>query len=239
MKVKYTFPVEDLRGKSGGNSGLVASAWRGIKVMRTFVLPANPNSEDQVQVRTFFSAATKAWSDVTPTEYEMWNNLAKLKPIMVMGSPVIVSAFDMFVKTNVYRLIAGLNISLIAPEHYYMDGVVLELKEPKVDLDQDTLQFVLTTSGFDVPNDYIGVYMTPLLSSQNIVVKDNDFRLISGADPANLSIRPAVATETLITFDNIRTVPNLTQYFWIKIIPFNEEMVAGSVFYAKVLCTEA
>lgn len=239
MKVKYTFPVEDLRGKSGGNSGLVASYWRGIATMRTFVVPNNPRSTDQLLVRQFMTSAAKAWTNVTPTEHEMWGYYAAKTPVKIMGKNIILTGMDMFIRTNFFAQLAGQAIDLIAPEHYPIDWSISDISNVAVDLDNDTLAMTITHDGNPAHGNYICAYMTPLLSSQNITIQEGMYKLISGATPANLSCRPQVAAITPVTFSNLRTVPNITQYFGLKIIPFNDFFVPGTPFYKKVIATEA
>ena len=49
-------------GASGKLAGtLVATTWKGLKVMREYVIPANPKSADQVTQRTLFTACVSAF----------------------------------------------------------------------------------------------------------------------------------------------------------------------------------
>lgn len=58
MIVQYAPLVSEARGRF---AGLVASAWRGVSVIRRYRKPANPKTADQMKVRRIFQNATRAF----------------------------------------------------------------------------------------------------------------------------------------------------------------------------------
>jgi len=66
-------------GASGKIAGtLVASTWKGIKVLREYKVPSNPQTADQTTQRNLFADAVSAWRNyVTSTvERAAWNRTA-------------------------------------------------------------------------------------------------------------------------------------------------------------------
>lgn len=51
MKITYGAIVQSAGGRFGGT---VHSNWKGVQLVRRFAKPSNPNSTDQVNVRTVF-----------------------------------------------------------------------------------------------------------------------------------------------------------------------------------------
>ena len=66
-------------GASGKIAGtLVCSTWKGLKTIREYVIPANPQSADQTTQRNLFSACVSAWRNYlsAATERAAWNRTA-------------------------------------------------------------------------------------------------------------------------------------------------------------------
>lgn len=66
----------DARGKIG--NALVFMGWKGIKDVRQYVIPANPQTADQVTQRTSFSDMVSAWKNYFTVALgrTAWNRLA-------------------------------------------------------------------------------------------------------------------------------------------------------------------
>lgn len=79
-------------GASGKIAGtLVASKWKGLKTMREYVIPANPNTADQVTERTNFTACVAAFRNyyTATIERSAWDRSA-----LASGKPQ--SGFNVF-----------------------------------------------------------------------------------------------------------------------------------------------
>lgn len=73
---KVTGPLfsVDARGKIGDS--LVFMGWRGLKTVRSYTVPANPQTEEQMRVRDNFTTAVGMWSNLTGADQFAWRNLA-------------------------------------------------------------------------------------------------------------------------------------------------------------------
>lgn len=73
---------------------LVASSWKGIKYMREYVVPSNPNTAAQQAQRTTFSAAVHAWQNYLTNAPLItgWNVSALLSPTPMSGFNAACSA---------------------------------------------------------------------------------------------------------------------------------------------------
>lgn len=69
MKVQYGPLVSDARGRFGG---MVASAWRGTRMVRRFRAPKNPKTALQVEVRRIFINCMRCWQRQTTTVRAAW-----------------------------------------------------------------------------------------------------------------------------------------------------------------------
>lgn len=77
---KLKAPLLSLGATGQLGKTLVASTWKGIKVMREYVVPANPNTTAQQTQRTLFSSAVHAWQNYLTaaaiiTGWDVWANL--------------------------------------------------------------------------------------------------------------------------------------------------------------------
>lgn len=73
---KVTGPLfsVDARGKIGDS--LVFMGWRGLKTVRSYTVPANPQTEEQMRVRNNFTMAVAMWSQLSGADQTAWRNLA-------------------------------------------------------------------------------------------------------------------------------------------------------------------
>jgi len=79
-KVKGPFLSMKASGKVGDT--LVASNWKGIKIMRAYVVPANPNTAAQQKQRGYVRIAIAKWHGYPWTDADLtaWIKLASLSP---------------------------------------------------------------------------------------------------------------------------------------------------------------
>jgi len=69
MKITYAPIISDASGRFGG---MVFSKWRGVRLVRRFRKPANPQSTDQVYVRNIFRNCNIAWIRQSPNVRAAW-----------------------------------------------------------------------------------------------------------------------------------------------------------------------
>lgn len=73
----------DARGKLGG--AMVFSAWKGVGLVRQYVVPANPRTSAQVTQRTKFAQVVDRWHDLSGDDRDAWNRAASLASSPMSG----------------------------------------------------------------------------------------------------------------------------------------------------------
>jgi hypothetical protein len=82
---KTTAPLLSFDGKGQIGKTMVASKWRGVKYMRQYVVPANPNTVAQQRVRSIFALLREAWKLAPPGVTAAWNAFASGRPFTGMN----------------------------------------------------------------------------------------------------------------------------------------------------------
>ena len=84
-KVKAPFLSLGASGKLADT--LVASTWKGLKTMREYVIPTNPQTADQTTQRNLFTAMVSAWRNyfTSTVERSAWNRSALHGPKAMSG----------------------------------------------------------------------------------------------------------------------------------------------------------
>lgn len=105
MKVRFSI----LADASGSLGGLVASHNRGGQYLRARVVPVNPSSGPQVEMRTIFGNLSTAWQTLTTDQRDAWTTYAINVPVTdSMGDPLTLTGQQMYVRNNSARVQAGL-----------------------------------------------------------------------------------------------------------------------------------
>lgn len=99
-KVKAPLFSFGARGKLG--DALVYFPWKGIHAVRTYVVPANPNSAGQQTQRGYMGAAVTDWHNIglIPLDVTAWNRHASTRPTPMSG-------FNSFCKDHIDLQIGG------------------------------------------------------------------------------------------------------------------------------------
>lgn len=102
---------------SGSIAGMTASRNRGGSYLRARVVPVNPNTERQGQARANMAQIVGAWSvDLSEADRDAWTAYAAATPVIDrLGDQLILTGQQMFIKTQLTRLIAGLGIVNAGP----------------------------------------------------------------------------------------------------------------------------
>ncbi len=96
---------------SGSLGGITASRNRFGAYLRERVLPVNPNSTAQVAVRAHFTTLAIRWGTLTTIQREAWDTYAENVPVInPIGDSITLTGFNMYIRSNVPRLVAGLAI---------------------------------------------------------------------------------------------------------------------------------
>jgi len=99
---KVTGPLMSMNARGQLGKTLVFLGWKGLKTVRSFVIPANPQTAGQTAQRTLLSDGVDEWHDVTLTgaDKSAWDRLAKTLASAMSG-------FNAFVRQYVNVSIAG------------------------------------------------------------------------------------------------------------------------------------
>ena len=77
MRIGIAFPALNMEGTSK-NSSLVLTEQLGVTYGRAKVIPANPKTADQVEVRSNLTLTVRTWGTLTAQQREAWKAYAKL-----------------------------------------------------------------------------------------------------------------------------------------------------------------
>lgn len=82
---KVTAPLLSFGGAGQIGKTMVASTWRGVKYVRQYVKPGNPNTVAQQTVRATFAYLREAWKLAPGEVVAPWNAFAKGRPFTGMN----------------------------------------------------------------------------------------------------------------------------------------------------------
>ena len=99
---KTTAPLLSLGATGQFGKTMVASTWKGLKTMRSYVVPANPNTTLQQGVRVAFAACVAAWRNyvTAATARTAWSVTASASATPMAGFNAFVGAMSVPVKTD-------------------------------------------------------------------------------------------------------------------------------------------
>lgn len=113
MQVLTGAPVTGLIGHSAGSPYTMSMRGR-LCIARAFVSPANPQTADQVAVRSHLTAATRNWDTLSAAQRTAWDAYAAAHYPSTAGKKPI-TGLALYVKVQSYRLAQGLALSSDAP----------------------------------------------------------------------------------------------------------------------------
>ena len=102
---------------SGSAGGITASRNRFGSYLRDRIVPVNPNTPAQQAVRGFMASLSNDWIDVlTQVQRDDWTTYAdNVTLIDALGAPINVTGMNMYVRSNIPALQAGLSRQDDAP----------------------------------------------------------------------------------------------------------------------------
>ena len=149
---------------------LVYGTWKGLKVVRSYVIPANPKTAGQQTQRGYFSAAVEDWhtDGFTAIDVAAWD-------LYALAQKVAASGFNMLVKLKVACAVAA------------------ESWIPLVDCLVTTITAVgatvnITGTVGSVIHIMWGVSKTSMFNEENMTDTDGDYEVILAACPATTKI---------------------------------------------------
>lgn len=148
---------------------------------RSRVIPVNPNTERQGQARANMAQAVGAWSNIlSDTQRQAWTSYAQSTPVVDrLGAQLILSGQQMFVKSALPRLIAGLALVLDGPTTSGLATTPTFTVDPVV-TDNGELDMTVAVEGAATAGD-LGIYMAePLPTARTIAHSKRAFAQVVG-----------------------------------------------------------
>lgn len=103
------FQSQVITKASGSVGGLTASHNRYGQYMRARSTPVNPNTAKQVVVRSALASLSAIWQTLTGAQRIAWADYAANVPVLnKLGETVNLTGFNMYLRSNIPRLQAGL-----------------------------------------------------------------------------------------------------------------------------------
>ena len=184
MKAKFGSIVVDGRGKLGGH---VYSKNRGGAYVRTKVSPINPQSSDQLAVRSSFTELSQGWRDLTDDQRAAWNAAVEnFQRTDIFGDIKKPSGINLYVRLNQNIVLGGGAIIDTPPAPDVVPESVVFSAAP--DSSPPTLSIVFAPTPVPADHAYV-VEATPCFSPGVSFIK-NKYRRIAlipaaGATPNN------------------------------------------------------
>lgn len=109
-----------IAGASGSLGGITASHNRFGAYLRARVVPTNPNTGPQAEIRTLFGQLANLWANtLTAAQRDAWNVYAANVPVLNrIGASVYLTGANHYIRSNVPRLQNGLTRADGAPPYF-------------------------------------------------------------------------------------------------------------------------
>lgn len=157
-KLKAPLMSIDARGKLADT--LVFSGWKGLKVARSYAVPANPNTAAQQTQRSYMSNTVLGWRDLESSEIENWNRYNQFQAKAQSG-------FNAFT-SNLLQAQSALAEALYATSFSYDDGASM------VETDLATIDDQTAVSGGETVELHYG-------TSPNVLANTVSMNYVTGA----------------------------------------------------------
>jgi len=220
--VKFSPLIAEARGAVGS---VVFSKNTYSNYVRDRVIPANPNTPEQITYRTAMTTISQRWGTLTATRRQRWEAQARnLSRTNIFGDQVHLNGFNWYLKANLNRNAVGFPIIDDPGVYFPIDQVRL------LTIDANTTAGTLNIT-FDWPFNFFtrgAVYATPELSPGVNFVK-SEYRLIfsllsTGAPPRNIAAAyitqfgalPAAGKKIFIRLRMINFITGLSSVYSVQ-----------------------
>lgn len=233
MKIVFGPEIEQMSGSDGKIGGFVHMKLLGFPVARRHVLPAQPRTTAQVNVRAFLTAAAQAFGSISAAERAGWETLANLMVKSHLGFSFTPYAINAYISVNVWRQLDAQAISDTAPTALAgFTGSAIA-----------TVGYVAGTTvfSFDLTHNgtaavgFWGVSVTPTLASAQRAARPSDYRLAM-ATTADAVIAVEATPQTVSLTGTILTWTN-GDYMAIKVVPLGATYSYGTQFTSRQTIT--
>lgn len=233
MKIVFGPEIEQMSGSDGKIGGFVHMKLLGFPVARRHVLPAQPRTTAQVNIRAYLTAAAQAFGSLTTPERAAWETLANLMVKSHLGFSYTPYAINAYISVNVWRQLDGQAVDDAAPTALagftgssigtvgYVAGTTV-------------FSFILVHNGTATVG-FWGISVTPTLASAQRAARPSDYRL-AHATTADAIIAVEATPQTCEV-----TVPIVTwtdgDFMAIKVVPLGATYCYGTPYTSRQTIT--
>lgn len=207
--------VTEIAGKVGGT---VFSRNKGGAYAKNRVMPANPRTTAQQNIRGFFGAMSQQWRALSQAQRESWNELAGTFSLNnSLGDAIRLSGIALFQKLNGNLRSLGTPPILNAPMLAGTDPITIAtwaIETDGTDISTNILVAALATS---VPDTEFAVFATAPVSP-GVSNLNNRFRLI-GHFPDLTTLNAADSLQT--PYKNVFGLPPAGSRVAVQVLPIN------------------
>jgi len=97
---KVISPLFSIEARGQFGKALVFSKWKDILYCRKYVIPSNPNTTAQNQLRQYFTQAVATWNGETTATKTAWNQYCTEKGYSYSGYNLYIKAYVTFMRTS-------------------------------------------------------------------------------------------------------------------------------------------
>lgn len=223
-------PYAQISGKVGGDAGNVAYVAGGRQFCRDLVDPANPQSEQQIAVRSALSLASQAYQTTTDSERAAWDALAdNYNRDDALGQTYDLTGQMLYMQVNLYRQLAGEVITDTAPSYSLpIFSGVPELAEVGGQTYRTTESLNQTYTGFVLVS--VSTF-SPSLARQ---IRDNELVVATTASAdAFLAVTADSPFSAAILQANLRYYYAGSTRCGVKYQPLTSDYLPGAPVYAR------
>lgn len=155
----------------------------GQSLLRGFTTPQNPQTTEQLTVRSIFSQLTKAWGQtLTEPQRAGWNAFAAVNPVTNnLGNSVTRTGLSAFVELGTIQMLRTGSYIAAAPTLGRPSPITAIPAVTTASPNPGDLAIELSHGYVTLTGLYVMVKQTPILTSPAITPKASEYRLIEGA----------------------------------------------------------
>lgn len=233
MKIVFGPEIEQMSGSDGKIGGFVHMKLLGMPVARRHVLPAQPRTTAQVNIRAYLTAAAQAFGDLTTAERTAWETMANLMTHSHLGFTYTPYAINAYISVNVWRQLDGQAIDDAAPTA--LAGFTASVIATVGYVTATTVfSFILTHNGVATVG-FWAVSTTPTLASAQRAARPSDYRLAM-ATTADAIVAVEATPQTIELTAPLHLWAN-GDYMAIKVVPLGAAYSYGTEFTSRQTIT--
>lgn len=211
MLIRPAAPAAQISGKQ--DNSIVFFTWRGIQAARSYAVPLNPQTGQQVVVRNVLSTLSKAWKTLTEAERNSFYETAQNTVLTDrLGRPFLPTAINMFIKSNTNRLYMGLPINTTGSAE-----VPAPLTAATATASQASSTVVITFD-YPVPEDKVIKVQMETLPAETWTPNKDRSRFIHGVNASSYEIMGAPSGVQTITYAAVSLLIDTTIALWVTVV---------------------